>query len=177
MTKRGAPPKYDDAQLVERVARFELLQAAPNREEAYQEATRGLAKQDAAIVRLRKARSEIEAIKDGIRREHVPNARKALAEGRVADALATRNVIAGPHSGVRAGVVAPSLLTSPSDPERLTPKGARGLADRMTAPELTEVLRRIAQDLDDGRVSAAAVRVAIADLVQAARKARGENPI
>lgn len=177
MTK-GAPPRYDDAQLRERVARFELSQAEPNCEEAYREATRGLAHPiaDAAIVRLRKQRRQIEVLKTSIRDERIPTARKALKEGRIADALATGCVFGSKRTGAHAGVVGPTLLSLPGDPVRLSPKGARALARGASAPALAEVLRRIAQDLDDRQVPADALKDAVADLVTVARAARGKIP-
>jgi hypothetical protein len=207
--KRGARQRFNDVVLYEGVAMCELAQGAdPNHEEAYRRATAGLSadQQAKAIARLRKARGEIEAAKADILQRRMPAARKALAEGRLDDALATGCVFmvpgadalaAGcvlmgsgadplvggfalvPGSGfVGVGPVAPALLGPTPAPELPLLKTLTGLAGQATPAELAEVLRNIAADLEGGRLAASdVVRDALGKLVGAARDGLGKKPI
>lgn len=113
----GAPRKYDDAQLIERVASCELARELrrekPNKELSYREATWGLtgdpkdstSPRGAAIVRLRKLREAIDAAK--------------------ADILRNSSALT---------VLPPSLINTADDPEMLTKKTGQNAAREMVLP-------------------------------------------
>jgi hypothetical protein len=179
--KRGAATKFNDAPLIERVAMCELAQGeSPNREEAYRRATAGLepSARAAAVVRLRKARPEIEAATADILQRRMPAARKALAEGRFDDAAAS-GVLFVSNGAAGIGPVPPALLGPVArDPEQVTPKVLAALAHQATPAQLAEALRNIAADLESGRLAASdVVRDAVGKLVGAARDGLGKKPI